>query len=569
MGAAAAVLLAACGGSEESGPAKATLTKPVDTTARAVPGGIYPQSNAADISTMDIVADGTMGTSLISGWAYSRFLQWKPGFNAPADGSIEGNAIQSYEIAPDGQQITLKVREALWDSRPPTSSRPVNSADIAYSWQRYGRVGARRIDVLNRLNRASPFLDEVQTPDDRTVVLKLAFADRIAPGILANFTILVPVEAEDKFDLKNTARGTGPWMISDYRQSVSISHRKNPNWHRKDRPFLEGFDTFFVPEYATALSQFEAGKTWNHVTRTEDIIRVKRDHQDLLMFAGDYSVQLPIVSFGFDANSIFKDERVRQAASLAIDRPLFIETFYNTKAFEEAGLPNEIRYASHLAEGWDGYWLSPQSNEFGPNAKYLKHDPAEGRKLLAAAGYPNGVDSELTYSTNNTYGADFPKKQEVYIQMWRDVGLRVNPNVQDHQSVVLARYAMEPNRAFKGMVSTIKSGTMEPAAVLSGIYLGGGATSAMPKSLDPTLEDMLLKGRGEPDLAKRRNLVLETQRYLAKTMWAIPNPGSTAPITLAWPWVGNQGVVRTWPGGGNVAAQVNPVLWLDKTKLKA
>jgi hypothetical protein len=91
----------------------------------------------------------------------------------------------------------------------------------------------------------------------------------------------------------------------------------------------------------------------------------------------------------------------------------------------------------------------------------------------------------------------------------------------------------------------------------------------MPKGLDPTLEDMLLKGRGEPDLAKRRNLVLETQRYLAKTMWAIPNPGSTAPITLAWPWVGNQGVVRTWPGGGNVAAQVNPELWLDKTKLKA
>jgi len=40
----------------------------------------------------------------------------------------------------------------------------------------------------------------------------------------------------------------------------------------------------------------------------------------------------------------------------------------------------------------------PSGPDFGPNAKYFKYDPAEARKLLAAAGYPDGLKVDMIAS---------------------------------------------------------------------------------------------------------------------------------------------------------------------------
>jgi ABC-type transport system substrate-binding protein len=95
--------------------------------------------------------------------------------------------------------------------------------------------------------------------------------------------------------------------------------------------------------------------------------------------------------------SPFLDERVHQAVSMAVDRDLFLDTFFNVSRFAAEGLTVETRWNTALTATFEGFWLNPKEKDFGPNARYLQHDPAEAKKLLTAAGFPNGFrTSSLT-----------------------------------------------------------------------------------------------------------------------------------------------------------------------------
>ena len=58
-----------------------------------------------------------------------------------------------------------------------------------------------------------------------------------------------------------------------------------------------------------------------------------------------------------------------------------------------------VRRNGIIAGGWGDYWLDPtDAKEFGPNAKYLDLNMAEAKKLLTAAGQPNGFDLDLNFA---------------------------------------------------------------------------------------------------------------------------------------------------------------------------
>ncbi len=83
----------------------------------------------------------------------------------------------------------------------------------------------------------------------------------------------------------------------------------------------------------------------------------------------------------------FNDVRVRQAMSMAIDRQGMIDSI-----FEGVGVFNPPVPAA-LKE-----WSMPM-DQLGDGAKYYKYDPAEAKRLLAAAGYPNGFPASMCFTT--------------------------------------------------------------------------------------------------------------------------------------------------------------------------
>jgi hypothetical protein len=83
---------------------------------------------------------------------------------------------------------------------------------------------------------------------------------------------------------------------------------------------------------------------------------------------------------------------------------------------------------------------------------------------------------------------------------------------------------------------------------------GGGKTG------DPALISILEKARLERDVAARKKLTLEAQRYLGKAQWSQLESGGATGFALAWPAVQNFAV---WEGQ---APWEKYQIWLDQTK---
>ena len=101
------------------------------------------------------------------------------------------------------------------------------------------------------------------------------------------------------------------------------------------------------------------------------------------------------VVFGFRPTdkAPFRDERLRQAFSMTWDRDQYIDVMFNVKGFTDNGIPVRTSWSTSVQNNYFASWyLNPQGKDFGPNAKYFKRDVAEAKKLVAAAGFPNGLE---------------------------------------------------------------------------------------------------------------------------------------------------------------------------------
>jgi ABC-type transport system substrate-binding protein len=582
-----AAALAACGGDSSpssSDGASRVITEPKDSTKQAVRGGILPDMQNHDLAGFD-PQRGTVIAGYGIFWACcSHFVLLKPGIY-PNESEAEPlpDMAESWEWSPDRLTLTMKLRQgAGWAPQEPVNGRPVTIEDIAYTWKRYEELGDARASYVNSFNPEAPILN-MTTPDSKTFVFKLAFP--YVP-LLANFgyvakTIkLMPVEADGKYDPRTTLMSAAHFYVDKYEPSVGIELKRNPNFYLKDVPFLDGISRPFVTEYSAQLAQFKTGNILGMGTflgsaqvRAEDILQTKRDVPDLLMYQTPVGGTNPTAYFGYrpqpPEKTPFRDVRVRQAWSMAIDRDPWIDVMNNVDGLTAAGIPVKTLWATHLTDYTSGWYLDPHDKKFGPNAKYYFRDVAEAKKLLAAAGYPNGLTVRHTYApaVNDAIQRGVP----IITQMAAEAGFKVQDDVQE--DAVVARTIRDARGNFEGFGTYTPSGrSRDPLELRADLYintpsgagfLGFDAAGTGDFSGDPKLEAIIIKARGEVDQEKRQAAAHEFQRYLAQQFYSFPYPGSASGLVMAWPALKNFPVYR----GPNALVEDQSCLhyWIDKT----
>ena len=84
--------------------------------------------------------------------------------------------------------------------------------------------------------------------------------------------IALPREVVEKFgDMKNpaTVRGTGPWMVKDYKANVSMTWQKNPDYwgydelfpdHKFQLPYADEFKPIFISDRSARVAAIRTAK---------------------------------------------------------------------------------------------------------------------------------------------------------------------------------------------------------------------------------------------------------------------------------------------------------------------
>jgi peptide/nickel transport system substrate-binding protein len=513
-----------------------------DESKDAVPGGTYRGLSTGDTGSFDPFTSGDFVTQTVAGVIYETLLGWEsgPGLDPTLERNIEGRLALSFEAASDSSSFTFRMRPNVrFHDVAPVNGRAMEIEDWRQSLARFLALSPYRANLRT-------ILDKDEYPDDRTMVLKLkapyAPAARLFTSGTASFWVMPKESVDGPMDPRLQVIGTNYRQLDKFQPAITWDYKKHPQYWRTGKPLINRWQYPIIPEYAQRYAQFTVGNCMEWTPRRTDIILLRRDAPEAKMYRTDISGGYSKIYFGPHEYGTrpWGDERVRHALSMILDRTAMREYFANTAELEGAGLPVTSRWHTHVRADRTLFWLDPEKDELGPASAYLKHDIAEARKLMAAAGYPNGIDLPAYYTTPAVLGAEHPERVTITLDMWRKSGL-VNVDATN-LPYELAYREYYWRRNFLGVGVTPVNTAVDVDLELYQFFHSGGSLSLMNET-DPKVDEMIEKQRVELDTDRRVAIIHEFQKYMLQKMHTIPWDGSSSGFTFKWPWLRNS----VWP----------------------
>jgi peptide/nickel transport system substrate-binding protein len=226
-------------------------------------------------------------------------------------------------------------------------------------------------------------IKETVAVDDETVRFRLdtPFADLPATVAVFDARIIPASIAQGDLDrLSRESLGTGPFMLVSYEPDRLIVVERNPHFFIPDQPYVDRIEIRVYPDTSAETSALLAGDNdMAVIIANSEFGRLKgvRGVDPLQARSG----QFLNVNMACDA-APFNDPRLRKALSLCVDR----EALVGFVALD-AGTPGQDVPINSIYR-------------YFKNEPAKKADIAQAKKLVAEAGYPDGIDLTLVASDN-------------------------------------------------------------------------------------------------------------------------------------------------------------------------
>lgn len=506
-----------------------------------VTGGTFTTYVPANPNSLDVVAQQYATTFPIASSVMSHLVRVKSSLDPAtyANNDVESDLAVSFE-SPDALTWIAKLRpNARFHNVAPVSGRPVEAEDVKASF----------IHMLQPTNNFAAFLamidpKQIDVPAQDTVAFKLKYAYGPFPQTTASPGFIMPREGvSGEYDPTKTVIGSGPFVFDSYTPDVSFILKKNPDWFEAGRPYVDVVQSPIVPSVSQQEAQFVAGKLDHLNPPTADIDGIKRSKPGVTAIqASDPNVW--IVFGHMDQPGPYRDPRVRQALSLALDRD----------TLGKAVLASAYTTFTVLPAKYGEWALKP--DQLGTATSYYKYDPALAKKLVAESGAGDQLQ-KLVY-VQNYYGYD--KMAEAVNGMLTQVGFKTQLVPLDYQKDYTngGKGVWFGNFPTDTIVLAVTGGGPTAESYLGSLLQPGNSFNPA-KVDDADGQAMVTKMLSIRDTAERLKAAQDIQRYLAEKLYLVPVP---APVPQ---WL-MQPRVKNYCYSGNTSAGTGTYskLWIAK-----
>jgi peptide/nickel transport system substrate-binding protein len=404
---------------------------------------------------------------------------------------MPGNAMapslaESWMAAKDGLSYEFVLRRGVVFH----NGDPFTADDVKFSFERYRGAAAKLLkDKVAAVEIVDPFRVRFRLKEPWPDFMTFYASPATGAGWIVPKKYVEKV-GDDGF--KRAPIGAGPYKLTVFNPGVELVLDAHDRYWRKT-PSVKRLVWKVVPEELTRLAMLKRGEVdVAYSLRGALGEEVKRTAGLKLVATGGFATQwLDFGPLQWDPKSPWSDRRVRLAAALAFDR----------RAINEAETLGFSRPTGSII---------PSAFEYALAIPPYPYDPAQAKKLLAEAGYPNGFDAG-DYAGDSSYAsvaeaiANYlaavgirtkvrPMERVAFLGQWKDKKIR---------SILQAGAGGHGNAATR----------IQNYFVRDGLYAFGGY---------PDIDDLFIQQAREVDPKRRQVLLHEIQRLAHERVMHAP-----------------------------------------------
>jgi len=320
-------------------------------------GDALVEGTIGDASTLIPLLATDSSSFAVAGQIYNGLVKYDKNLK------IVGDLAQSFDIAPDGLTITFHLRKGVkWHDGAPFTAR-----DVLYTY----RV---TIDPKTPTAYAEGFkqVKSVTAPDDYTV--RVTYGAPFAPALDSWGNSILPahlLEGKDitKSPLARAPIGTGPYRFKEWVVGQKIVLESNHDYF-EGRPWIERYIYRIIPDTSTMYMELKAGAVDTMTLTPVQYARQTTGTRFTSLFNKYRYPNSSYVFLGYNLrHPLFKDKRIRQALTAAIDKDELIHGVLFGMGRKAVGP------------------IAPGRWAYNPNVKDIAYDPKHAAELLAQAGW--------------------------------------------------------------------------------------------------------------------------------------------------------------------------------------
>ncbi|MBN8503527.1 MAG: ABC transporter substrate-binding protein [Burkholderiales bacterium] len=464
-------------------------------------------SGQADILALDPHAADHGTTNALLGQCYEPLVRFNRDYQLePA------LATRWTQISP--KQIRFELRKGVRYH----DGSPFSADDVVFSHRRALHPNARTGVYLQGVA-------EVRRVDSHTVDFMLDAPNPALLRTMTNFFIMNRAwaekhkavsppslrQGEEGYAVRH-ANGTGPYRVTSWQPESRLSLEQNADWwDRQNASNVKEAIYMPIKSDQTRIAALMSGEVdLLSDVPTQDVARLRSQAGVKVLDGNEARTIYVAMDVGSEtapgtsvvAKNPFKDARVREALSLAIDRNALQRVVMRGLSTPAATL------VAPAVQGYDKALDAP-----------APPDTERARQLLAEAGYVQGF--EISFQCPNNRYVNDEELCTAIVPMWARIGIRAKLKTEPFSSYSNRMSNREMGVFLAGWGNSVLDAHHTLTSVLR-TQAGKEGLGNYSRISDPALDALIDAARIEMDAAKRTALVLEAQQRAKAQMWLIP-----------------------------------------------